>query len=157
VSVPAVDLSKPVKFAEVIPVSFLSPWRGSRAVTRVTLPQPRIGGKCWLLNRKGIFVLEEGEGVLRTIAITHIGSGSMIVFNGLPNERGEFGERPTQVPGEEGDYNGRPLFRANPVVMGSWMLDAGFVYGLTVRADGGTDNNCAIASIVWLPPPRPRE
>ena len=142
--------------AEVIPVDFLSPWRGSAKVTRITLPAPRIGGKAWLLNRKGIFVLEEGSGVLRTIACTHIGSGSMIVRNGLPDANGEFPWRLPEVPGQEGDYDGRPLFRANPVVMGSWMMDAGFTYGLTVQAEGGMDNNCAIATIVWLPAPAQR-
>lgn len=142
--------------AEVIPVNFMSPWRGSTTVTRISLPAPRIGGKAWLLNRKGIFVLEEGPGVLRTIACTHIGSGSMIVRNGLPNERGEFGPIPAFTAGSEEEYNGRALFRANPVVMGSWMMDAGFSYGLTIQAEGGMDNNCAIATIVWLPAPAPR-
>lgn len=141
---------------EVIPVNFMSPWRGSTTVTRISLPAPRIGGKAWLLNRKGIFVLEEGPGVLRTIACTHIGSGSMIVRNGLPNERGEFGPIPAFTAGSEEEYNGRALFRANPVVMGSWMMDAGFSYGLTIQAEGGMDNNCAIATIVWLPAPAPR-
>jgi hypothetical protein len=129
----------------------LSPWRGSQKVVRVTLPVPRIGAKAWLLNRKGIFVLEEGFGVLRTIACTHIGSGSFVIRSGLPNAQGEFPEIPPFPPGVEGEYNGRTLFRANPVVMGSWMLDGGFVNGLTIEADGGMDNNCAIATIVWLP------
>lgn len=142
--------------AEVICPEMLSPWRGSSKVTRITLPAPRIGGKAWLLNRKGLFVLEEGPGVLRTIACTHIGSGSMIVSNGLPNANGEFPPRPTFAVGIEEEYNGRPLFRANPVVMGSWMMDAGFSYGLTIQAEGGMDNNCAIATIVWLPAPAPR-
>ncbi len=149
-------LAEVVASAQIVPVDFYSPWRGSRTVTKVTLPPPPIGGKAWLMNRKGIFVLEEGCGVLRTIACTHIGSGSMIIRSGLPNVNGEFGAPPTFAPGEEGEYNGRQLFRANPVVMGSWMLDAGFVNGLTVQADGGMDNNCAIATIVWLPAPMQR-
>lgn len=153
--VPAADIV-PVQSAEIIPVNFMSPWRGSAIVTRVHLPAPRIGGKAWMLNRKGIFVLEEGPGVLRTIACTHIGSGSMIVHNGVPNERGEFPTKPTFTLGSEEEYNGRALFRANPVVMGSWMMDAGFSYGLTIQAEGGMDNNCAIATIVWLPAPAPR-
>lgn len=134
-------------------VAVLSPWRGSRIVTQVVLPSPPIGGKIWLLNRKGIFVLEEGAGVLRTIACTHIGSGSIVIRNGLPNENGEFPLPPPMEPGVEVEYTGRSLYRANPVVMGSWMLDGGFFEGLTVQAEGGTDNNCAIASIVWLPAP----
>lgn len=129
----------------------LSPWRGSTIVTKITLPTPKIGGKAWLLNRKGVYVLEEGPGVLRTIACTHIGSGSMVVCNGLPDARGQFPPKPQFALGEEREYVGRPLFRANPVVMGSWMMDAGFIDGLTIQADGGMDNNCAIATIVWLP------
>ncbi len=144
--------------AELIPASLLSPWRGSSKVTRINLPTPRIGGKAWLLNRKGLFVLEEGYGVLRTIACTHIGSGSMMVVNGLPNKYGEIERFPPEFPpGEEGEWNGRPLYRANPNIMGSWMMDAGFTYGLTVYAEGGTDNNCCIATIVWLPAPPPRD
>ena len=81
----------------------------------------------------------------------------MIVRNGLPDANGEFPWRGPEVPGQEGEYDGRPLFRANPVVMGSWMMDAGFTYGLTVQAEGGMDNNCAIATIVWLPAPTQRE
>ena len=137
--------------AEAIPPQMLSPWRGSSVVTRVRLPVPSVGGKAWLLNRKGVFVLEEGPGVLRTVACTHIGSGSMIIRNGLPSADGEFPPVPDFDEGEEGEYPGRPLFRANPVVMGSWMMDAGFIEGLTIQAEGGMDNNCAIATIVWLP------
>ena len=132
---------------------YISQWRGSSRVTRINLPAPRIGAKAWLLNRKGIFVLEEGPGVLRTIACTHIGSGSMIIRNGLPNENGEFPPAPVWDDGIEREYQGRPLFRPNPVVMGSWMLDGGFPDGLTIQAEGGMDNNCAIATIVWLPAP----
>jgi hypothetical protein len=73
------------------------------------------------------------------------------VYNGLPNEEGEMGTFPGAFDGVEEEYDGRPLFRANPNVMGSWMLDAGFTYGLTIKADGGVDSNCCIASIVWLP------
>lgn len=138
-------------------LAVVSQWRGSSKVMRIVLPSPKIGGKAWLLNRKGIFVLEEGEGVLRTIACTHIGSGSMIIRNGLPNENGEFQPIPEMEEGVETEYSGRPLFRANPVVMGSWMLDAGFSEGLTIQAEGGMDNNCAIATIVWLPAPAARK
>jgi len=136
-----------------VPVSpaIVSPWRGSHIVTRIRLPTPPIGGKMWSLDRKGVFVLEEGSGTIRTVACTHIGSGSIVICNGLPNENGEFPPKPDFPPGEEGEYIGRPLFRANPVVMGSWMMDGGFINGLTIRAAGGMDNNCAIATIVWLP------
>lgn len=133
------------KTAEIIPL--LSAWKNSRTVQKISLPTPPIGGKAWVLSCKGVFVLEAGPGVLRTVACTHIGSGSISIHNGVPDEEGNF---PYHVnDGEE--YNGRPLFRANPVVMGSWMMDAGFVTGLTLRATGGSEHTSPVATIVWMP------
>lgn len=119
---------------------------------RVELPLPPLGGKCWLLDDKGLFVLEEGPGLLRTIACTHAGAGGVEAIDGVPNQYGFF-------PGEDEDpttqawhkRNGRPFYRSTATVMGSWMLDAGFHHGLTIRAMGGHGAACAIASIVWLP------
>ena len=54
-----------------------------------------------------------------------------------------------EIPGYIG--NGRQLYKANPPVMGSWMLDAGFQHGLTIRNIGGQDSAPAMASIVWVP------
>lgn len=118
----------------------------------ITLDTPSLGGKCWLLEDKGIFVLEKCAGVLRTIACTHAGSGSLAVYDGIPNENGFFPDH--EMPDTDPNYhmrNGRPIYRATPVVMGSWMLDAGFFHGLTLLAKGGTDSACAIASVVWMP------
>lgn len=125
-------------------------------VINIDLPPPQIGSKCFLLERKGMFILERAPGLLRTIACTHAGCGSMLAIDGIPNDQGFFPER------EEGDfdmptdptkgaYNGRPFYRANPVVMGSWMLDAAFYHGLTIYAAGGNDDVAAIASVVWMP------
>src|ERR1700678_3476955 len=75
--------------------------------TRVELPVPPMGGKCWVLDRKGLFVLEEGPGTLRTIACTHAGSGSLICYDGLPDSRGFFPDEqmaePAQPPPEDWD------------------------------------------------------
>ena len=106
------------------------------------IPMPAQGGKCWVLERKGQFVLERGPGTLRTIACTCSGSGSLLAIDGVPDENGE-------IPQDEGHW--RQLFKANPVVMGSWMLDAGFQHGLTLRLYGGQDATPAIASVVWVP------
>ena len=111
------------------------------------LAMPPLGGKCWLLEGKGQFLLERGPGTLRTIACTHAGSGTMLLFDGVPGEDGLFPQE--QEPGPNAD--GRLLYKANPAVMGSWMLDAGFQHGLTVRATGGQPGTPAIASIVWVP------
>lgn len=118
----------------------------------ITLDTPPLGGKCWLLEDKGIFVLEQCAGVLRTIACTHAGSGSLAVYDGIPNENGFFPDH--EMPEDHPDFlmrNGRPIYRATPVVMGSWMLDAGFFHGLTFVVKGGTESTCAIASVVWMP------
>jgi hypothetical protein len=127
------------------------------AVTYVDLPLPPQGGKCWLLESKGIFVLEPGPGTLRTIACTHAGAGAIEVLDGIPDENGFFPDEAMAEPvGNDLEAlkiwharRGRCLYRANPVVMGSWLLDAGFIHGLTIRAQGGNLAATAIASIVW--------
>jgi hypothetical protein len=113
------------------------------------LTMPPLGGKCWVLDQKGQFVLERGPGTLRTIACAHAGSGSLHIFDGIPDENGELPMAMIEIPGYNG--NGRQLYKANPVVMGSWMLDAGFQHGLTIRAYGGQQATPCIASIVWVP------
>lgn len=138
------------------------------AVTHLELPLPPLGGKCWVLRGKGIFVLERGPGVLRTIACTHAGSGALEICDGVPDDRGFFPDehmpepRPDQFESVESyvvarkqydSRRGRPLYNPNPIVMGSWMLDGGFLHGLTVRAIGGHESSSAIASIVWMPVP----
>lgn len=121
-------------------------------VTRVEIPQPKLGGKCWVLEQPGRYILEPGPGVLRTLAVTHAGSGSLIAFDGVPDERGRFPD----LDVDEDDPRwwqrlGRPIYRACPVVMGSWMLDGGFMHGLTIFADGGGHGISCTASIVWMP------
>lgn len=107
---------------------------------------PPIGGKCFLIQAKGLYVFERGPGTLRTMAITHAGSGSLVAYDGLPDERGAFIDN-----AEDSTQDARPLFKANPVVMGSWMLDAGFVNGLTVSVKGGHGDVPAFVTIVWYP------
>lgn len=111
-----------------------------------------MGGKCWLLESKGLFVLEKCPGVLRTIACTHAGAGSLAAYDGIPNDDGFFPDE--EMEPDHPDYhrrNGRVIYRATPVVMGSWMLDGGFLHGLTIKAWGGHEATSAIASLVWMP------
>lgn len=109
------------------------------------MPTPPQGGKIWLLERKGVFVLERGPGTLRTIACTGAGSGTLTAIDGVPEENGE-------IPiSKSGELLWRSLYKANPVVMGSWMLDGGFLRGLTIVHTGGQNANSAVASIVWTP------
>jgi hypothetical protein len=151
-------------------------------VTHIDLPTPPMGGKCWVLKSKGLFVLERGPGVLRTIACTHAGAGALEAIDGIPDENGFFPDQDMPEPNVAdflhtfaydgagvatpmpGGYDvaakayacrqGRPLYSASPTVMGSWMLDAGFLHGLTIRAAGGHEAAFVIASIVWMPVPQ---
>jgi hypothetical protein len=120
-------------------------------IIRIELPTPALGGKAWLLDAKGMFILEKGPGMLITIACTHAGSGSMAAFDGIPDEDGFFQDE--RMKDNHPDFekrNGRPIYRATPTVMGSWMLNGGFYHGLTIKATGGVDSAAAVASIVWM-------
>lgn len=127
---------------------------------------PPIGGKVFLIQRKGLFVFERGPATLRTIAIPHAGSGGLQVYDGVPNDEGLFPQEDMPefiLPGDGADpsqavqneeypnRNGRLLFKQNPIVMGSWMMDAGCIHGLSIRALGGTDGTPAMATVVWMP------
>ncbi|HVC18012.1 MAG TPA: hypothetical protein VNE18_12010 [Rhodanobacter sp.] len=150
----------------------------------IEIPRPPMGGKCWLLERKGLFVLEQGPGTIRTLAITAAGSGQLEVIDGIPDERGFFSDEAMPVPEPYTDRElpqvlaaardkrivlppdveakraahiawgkrvGRPYYRACPIVMGSWMLDAGFIHGLTIKSVGDHSGVNAFCSIVWMP------
>ena len=120
-------------------------------VVRVRLPKPAMGAKCYLVERKGIYVLEAGEGVFRSLSCTHVGSGSVHIHDGLPDENGYFGnERMDPYSKEYMSANGRKLYAAVPQVMCFWMLDAGFRRGLTVVASGGAPDSVVFLSISWI-------
>jgi hypothetical protein len=136
----------------------------------ILVPMPPIGGKIWLLDRKGLFVLERCAGTLRTLAVTHAGSGALEAIDGVPDENGHFPDdhmpEPEAPPQDADDSaiaeyierrkafdsrNGRPFYQAPSTVMNSWMLDGGFLHGLCIRALSGHSSVSATASIVWLP------
>jgi hypothetical protein len=132
-------------------------------VTHVEVPAPVMGGKAWLLNDKGLFVIERGPGTCITLACTHAGAGGIEIIDGIPNEGGFF-DNAENVPVDEphsdsppdvlerwGKRNGRVYYRALPAIMGSFMLNAGFHNGLTVRAMGGHNAVAAVATLVWMP------
>lgn len=121
----------------------------------IDVPLPQIGGKAWLMDRPGIFVLETGEGTMRTLACTHFGAGNIAIYDGIPNDEGYFQDIPEDDPAYP-MRNGRPFYRANPAVLGSWMLDAGFIHGLTIEVTGGHEGISPIGTIVWMPRSRPR-
>jgi hypothetical protein len=130
-------------------------------VVEIEIPTPPMGGKIWLLESKGLFILQRGPGMLRTIACTHAGAGALEAIDGVPDNDGFFPDRElTEFTTVDGDQtrnmkfyarNGRPIYRATSAIMGSFMLDGGFYHGLTIRAQGGHQSSSAIASIVWMP------
>ncbi len=145
----------------------------SRKPEIIMVPQPPMGCPSYLIERPGMFVLHVGPGTLITDACTHAGAGSMMIYDGVPDENGYFPEAPP-VPEEGkawqvrtadgfrladlsewreayGRRHGRELLRKSPVVMGSWMLNAGFHNGLTVDVSGGHEGMAPVATIVWTP------
>lgn len=122
-------------------------------VHRIILPDPPMGSKCFFIERKGIYVLEAGEGTLRSLACTHVGAGMFMVYDGVCDERGFFpDEGKLKDPYAEPYWtaNGRPLFGNTPQVMGFWAVDAGFIHGLTIKADGGIPGTPVFVSVSWL-------
>ena len=117
-------------------------------IQRISLPLPPLGGKCFVIEKKGTYILDEGPCLLRVIACTHAGAGGLMIYDGVPDQYGYFGDIQPNDP-KYFVRNGRPLFRAHPVVMGSWALDAGALHGLTIVATGG-EVDC-IVTIVWIP------
>jgi hypothetical protein len=117
----------------------------------VHVNKPPIGGKAFVIDKKGIFVFERGATLLRTIACTHAGTGGATVYDGIPDDDGFFpDEKLTEDDPNYYNRNGRPLFTMHPSIMGSWALDGGAIHGLTVKADGGTDQVNAVITIVWI-------
>ena len=118
---------------------------------RINIREPLIGGKCWLLETKGLFILEEGAAAMRAIGCTHAGTGGLIIYDGVPDENGFFPDE--DMKPDDPNYfarNGRPIYKANPAVMGAWMLDAGVIHGITVQAMGGDASANLFASLVWI-------
>ena len=136
---------------------------------RIVVAQPPMGGKAYVTERPGLFVLEVGPGTLITDACTHAGGGGLVLYDGIPDENGYFpvdGEAPLPFQGEEGSpdhavwlraseaygkRHGRELLRQPSAVMGSWMLNAGFHNGLTLDVSGAHSDMYPVATIVWQP------
>jgi hypothetical protein len=125
-------------------------------IRRIRLPQPKMGGKMFLIQEPGLYVFEEGPATLITLAVTHAGSGTILGYDGVPDENGRFPDEEMQEWMPDGsrnpDYdtrNGRAIYRATPAVMGSWMASGGCFHGLVIHADGGGHSVCPFATVVW--------
>lgn len=117
----------------------------------IDLPMPQIGNKGWLLERKGLFVLERGPCTLRAINTPHAGSstGAAIeVLDGVPDEAGYFAPVPNQHPLLP---NGRRIVNHYPIPMGCWMYDIGLIHGLSVLHWGGEESISTSTTLAWYP------
>ena len=125
---------------------------GHMPVHRIVLPEPKMGSKCFLIETKGVYILETGPGTLRSIACTHVGTGALTIHDGIPDDRGFF-ERDALLDPYSPKYlaaNGRRIFKMTPQIMGFFATDAGFQHGLTVVADGGAGGIPVFLSIAWV-------
>lgn len=109
---------------------------------KVNLPTPEMGNKIWLLQQKGVYILEEGPGMLAGISSTYAGGVTLEIYDGIPDADGFF-PKPAST---EGAYNGRSIWRSHPLYMGMNQLNGGFHHGLTVICDGSVDPT---VSITW--------
>jgi hypothetical protein len=130
----------------------------------LSVKQPQIGNKFFQAFEKGVWVLDEGAGMFVGWLCTAAGSGGVFVYDGVPNEDGEF-EAIGKVPGREKgreieqltgntDYNGRLIYSAVPPIMQPWQMNAGFTYGLTLDITGNnprvpTEGARTVGTITW--------
>jgi hypothetical protein len=64
----------------------------------IQVPEPTIGNKVVLIKDRGIFVLETGPSSLRAMACTHAGSGGVVIYDGVPDEQGQFEGSDAKAP-----------------------------------------------------------
>ena len=153
---PDVQMPEPTVIAAPEPQHIMTRGDGL-SVYRITLPDARMGAKVFLLERKGVYVLEEGPGILRSLACTYVGSGSLIVRDGVPSANGYFdADKFDPYSQEYAMANGRKVYAASPVCIGFWGLDCALVHGLTVEAAGGIKDGTVLVTVCWLKQKAPR-
>ncbi len=121
-------------------------------ITLIKMPTPKLGAKTYLLKKGGIYVLEPGPGALQAIAVTHAGTGSMSIYDGVPDDRGNFPDS-EMLETDNGYYarNGRDVFQMSPILMGMFMLNAGLFHGLTVKCFDGQHGVSTRLTLAWVP------
>ncbi len=119
-------------------------------VNFVQVKTPFMGCNSFLIESKGIYVLEHGEGVLRSLAVTYVGTGALHVYDGVPDKEllssNKLSVLDTRFPVVEG----RKIITMSPQIVGFWGLDAGFKRGLTVVASGGQAASPVLVSVMWV-------
>ena len=94
-------------------------------VYEVSIPKPPFGSSCYLIEEKGVYQFFRGEGALIAVSCTHVGVGTVEIYDGLTTS--------------DGSIIGGPLvYKANPQTMCLWILNAGLNNGLVVKALGGS-------------------
>src|SRR6185437_1806299 len=144
-------------------------------IFEVNLPKPPIGNKIFLAQDHGLYILEKGPALWRAMANTHMGNGSISVYDGLPDENGLFSKaaivtkakfvdgqlisnseelipkKPLELGGRI-ILDGRMIFNANPPILGMWMFDGYCENGLTlVLHDAGSRGLSPCVTITWVP------
>lgn len=117
-------------------------------IYHVDLPRPPIGNKIFCAQSAGFYILEHGTCTWRALANTHQGTGSITVYDGIPDENGYF---PKDTKSVELMQNGRLIFNANPPILGMWMFDGGMYHGLTLAIEGVLNNISPCCTITWMP------
>ncbi len=121
-------------------------------ITRIRMPTPKLGAKTYLLKKGGIYVLEPGPGALQAIAVTHAGTGSISIYDGVPDESGNFPDD-EMLDADEKYYsrNGRDIFQMSPILMGMLMINGGVFHGLTVKCFDGQHGVSTRLTLAWVP------
>ncbi len=110
----------------------------SRAgVYAVKVPQPPVGYSCYMIEKKGVYQLFTGSGMLFAVSCTHVGVGGVEIIDGVCDENGSM----------VGDS--KILYKANPQTMCLWLMSAGVSRGLVVRALGGDMNSPVFMTVSW--------
>lgn len=123
-------------------------------IHKLQLPAPKMGSKGWVLEQFGNYLLEDGPGILRGLACTHTGSGSLELIDGIVDETTGFYPTSIEILQDHlhpkyHSCNGRRIFFSSGSVMGMWYLGIGFHHGLTLHARGGLPSAPPCVTIMW--------
>lgn len=135
----------------------------NQRILNVEIERPPAGNKIFCIQEHGIYILERGPVEWRGMCNTHMGSGTVSIHDGVPDERGFFPDgtemyKIQEVKDNDGNvialkatasHNGRTIFSAQPAVMGMWMFNAGLLHGLTLVMQGGTQGVAPCVAITW--------
>jgi hypothetical protein len=88
---------------------------------RVVIPKPPVGGKSAVFQEPGLFLLEEGPGLIWHLCCMHTGANGAELYDVQLSEDGK------------DLVTARQMFSLSPPVLGVWHLNVGFQFGLALR------------------------